>query len=105
MAKIVAEHHIPVNNICKLSDQHTWALDFYNRKPLMISSIANLRNKEGDAWVYVTDDQLQELRNLGFDWDKQYTVDQFRITRLQLKFLDPVSRKKVLRKMHLIHVY
>ncbi len=105
MAHIVEENKIPVDNIYKLSDRHTWALDFYNKNPVQISSMKKLEEKEKDTWVYVTDKELQELRNSGFDWDRQFTVDQFRITRLQAKFLDPITRKKVLKKMHLIHVY
>ncbi|MGB5821660.1 MAG: glycosyltransferase family 39 protein [Saonia sp.] len=104
MAGIVAENKIPVDNIIKLSDRHTWALDFYNRKPVGISSISDITDMH-NVWVYVTDEELVELRNIGVDWDKQYTADQFRITRLQAKFMDPATRKKVLNKMYLIHVY
>ncbi len=104
MAKIVAENHIPVDNINKLSPNHTWALDFYNKRPVKITTMEALKDKK-DIWVYVNDLQLRELNNLGFDWDKQFTETQFRITRLQAKFLDPTTRKKVLDKMHLIHIY
>ena len=40
----------------------------------------------------------------GIDWDNQITVDQFRITRLQIKFLNPDTRKEKLNKMHLVHL-
>lgn len=104
MADLVAKNDISTDAIFKLSPRHTWALDFYNQKPVEISSVADIRNKK-DFWLYVTNKELRELRNLGFDWDRQYSVDQFRITRLQAKFLDPGTRKRVLNKMHLIHVY
>lgn len=104
MAETVAENKISVDNIYKVSAHHTWALDFYNKKPVKITSIAELSNKR-NIWVYVDDLQLKELQNMGFDWDRQFTEDQFRITRLQAKFLDPASRKKILNKRHLIHIY
>ncbi len=104
MAKVISENDIPVNNIFKLSARHTWSLDFYNQKPLIISTVDKLKHVN-DVWVYATDKELKELRRQGFDWDKQHTVDQFRITRLQAKFLNPTTRKKKLNKMHLIHVY
>jgi len=104
MAETVAENNIPVDNIYKVSTQHTWALDFYNKKPVKVISIKDLGNKR-DIWVYVDNLQLKELQNMGFDWDRQFTEDQFRITRLQIKFLDPSTRKKVLNKRHLIHIY
>jgi len=104
MAETVAENNIPVDNIYKVSTHHTWGLDFYNKKPVKITSIDELANKR-NIWVYVDDLQLKELQNMGFDWDRQFTEDQFRITRLQAKFLDPATRKKVLNKRHLIHIY
>ncbi len=104
MAAIVKEEKIPVDNIYKISPMHTWSLDFYNQEPLKITSIKSIQNKK-DFWLYVTDVELERLRNNDYDWDKQYTVDQFRITRLQAKFLNSATRKKVLNKMHLIHVY
>ena len=104
MAETIAEEHIDVDNIYKISTRYTWALDFYNKKPVKISSLDAIIGKK-DFWLYVDDLQLKELQNSGFDWDKQYTEDQFRITRLQAKFLDPATRKKVLNHMHLIHVY
>lgn len=104
MAETVAENNIPVDNIYKVSAQHTWALDFYNKKPVKITSVTELSTKK-NIWVYVDDLQLKEIQNMGYDWDRQFTEDQFRITRLQGKFLDPTTRKKVLHKRHLVHIY
>lgn len=104
MAKTVKENQVPVDNIYKLSSHHTWAIDFYNQEPVKIVSFDAIKNKR-DFWIYANDIQLRELQKMGFDWDRQFTESQFRITRLQKKFLDPSTRKKVLNKMHLIHVY
>ncbi len=104
MAKTVTENNVPVDNIYKLSSHHTWAIDFYNQEPVKIVSFDAIKNKR-DFWIYANDIQLRELQKMGFDWDRQFTESQFRITRLQKKFLDPSTRKKVLNKMHLIHVY
>ena len=104
MSAIVADEGIAVNNIYKLSDRHTWGLDFYNRQPVKIISINELDNNSG-IWLYTTDKELAKLKELGFDWDRQFSVDQFRITRLQAKFLNPETRPAKLNKMHLIHIY
>ncbi|QLG46345.1 ArnT family glycosyltransferase [Costertonia aggregata] len=104
MSEKIKENNIPVDAIYKLSSEHTWALDFYNKRPVLISSIDGIKNKR-DIWLYVSDSELKELQQSGFDWDRQYTVDQFRITRLQAKFLNPSTRKKVLNKKHLVHIY
>lgn len=104
MAAKIKENGVPVDGICKLSPAHTWGLDFYNKEPVKISSIKDIEGKK-NVWVYVNDEELRELHRKGFDWDRQYSVNQFRITRLQAKFLNPNTRKKILRKMHLIHIY
>ncbi|WP_136467315.1 ArnT family glycosyltransferase [Flagellimonas onchidii] len=103
MAEKVREHNIPVDNIYKISERYTWALDFYNKKPVNIISISGLEEKP-DAWVYATDEELQKLEKAGYHWHEEITVDQFRITRLQLKFLNPHTRSKKLNKMHLVHL-
>ncbi|PCJ98337.1 MAG: dolichyl-phosphate-mannose--protein mannosyltransferase [Flavobacteriaceae bacterium] len=104
MAKIVAEKQIPVDAIYKISNRYTWALDFYNQKPVIISSLEELKNKK-DVWVYADDNELEKFQNAGFKWDEQFVVDQFRITRLQGRFLDAAKRKGILNKMYLIHLY
>ena len=94
-----------MDNIYKLSEEHTWALDFYNQEPLKITSLNSLKNSDKDIWIYVSEDELSVLYNSGYDWDREYTVNDFRITRLQARFLNPVTRKKSLNKKHLIHVF
>jgi len=93
-----------VDNIYKLGDFHTWSLDFYNQRPVSLTSIQNLKKKH-NVWLYVNETELQELHVQGFDWDRQYTRPHFRITRLSKKFLDPSTRKRTLDNMHLIHIY
>ncbi|MEN1784716.1 MAG: glycosyltransferase family 39 protein [Bacteroidota bacterium] len=105
MADLIEARNIDVNTIYKLSERHTWALDFYNRRPVQIVGLKKLQDLEGAIWVYATTEELQQLKNAGWDWDKQLTVDQFRITRLQARFLAPSTRGKVLNKMHLVHLY
>ncbi|MGB7393888.1 MAG: glycosyltransferase family 39 protein [Pricia sp.] len=104
MAQVIAEEDIPVTKIHKISDFHTWSLDFYNQQPVARTSMERLKGKR-DIWLFVNDTEIRELRQQGFDWDRQYTRSHFRITRLSAKFLNPATRKRTLDKMHLIHVY
>jgi len=103
MAQKVAQNDISVDNIYKFTERHTWALDFYNRHPVKILPLSQLETKK-DIWVYVDSKEMEALREAGLDWDEQLTVDQFRITRLQLKFLAPSTRYKKLNQMHLVHL-
>ncbi|MCE2612675.1 glycosyltransferase family 39 protein [Flavobacteriaceae bacterium D16] len=103
MADIVKEKNIPVNRIYKLSEAHTWALDFYNREPVKITSSERVIDMN-DIWVYATDKELDVLKAKGLSWEEQYATDQFRITRLQARFLNPETRKEVIRKRHLVYL-
>ncbi len=103
MATKVEEHNIPVDNIYKISKSHTWAMDFYNQEPIKIATIEELLDQE-DIWLYATDGELDLISENGLHWHQQITVDQFRITRLQLKFLNPGTRQKKLESMHLVHI-
>lgn len=104
MSKVISEKNIPVDRVYKVGKDYTWSLDFYNQFPVQITTAEGLKTKK-DVWVYVNDDEMAMLEEKGFDWDSQLSVDQFRITRLQGKFLNPNTRKKVTRKMHLLHIY
>ena len=103
MAEKVKAENIPVDEIYKINERHTWALDFYNQNPVNIVSASELK-KMKDVWVYATDKELEQLKKKGIAWDNQITVDQFRITRLQIKFLNPDTREEKLNKMHLVHL-
>ena len=103
MAREVAQKGIAIDNIYKFTERHTWALDFYNRQPVKILPLSEIKNKK-DVWVYVDSKELDTLRDAGIEWDRKVTVDQFRITRLQLKFLNPTTRSKKLNQVHLVHL-
>ncbi|TAI49375.1 ArnT family glycosyltransferase [Flagellimonas allohymeniacidonis] len=103
MAQIIHEENIPVDEIYKVSKNFSWALDFYNKKPVSILGPEELYEKH-NIWIYANDDELERLANLGYHWHDQHTVDQFRITRLQARFLNPHTRQKILNKMHLVRL-
>ncbi len=53
-------------------------------------------------WVYVNDRQRSALALAGVRWDRELGADQFRITRLQARFLNPETRENVLGKRYLL---
>lgn len=103
MARIVEEKEIPVDKIYKLSDAHTWSLDFYNKKPVSKITVESIKDRH-NIWVYATDKELDLLQKSGLSWSQQFTVEQFRITRLQGRFLNPATREMVLNKRHLVYL-
>ena len=104
MAQVIKDQNIPKDAIYKLTDEHTWALDFYNRQPVHKIAVEDL-DDTNELWVYASDEELQTLKDYGFDWNKQHTVIDFRITRLQAKFLNPATRQKTLKNKHLVHIF
>lgn len=103
MAGIVERENIPPDRIVKISERHTWALDFYNKQPVRIIALDQLKDLD-DTWVYATEEEMDLLLGNDYTWDREYSVDQFRITRLQAKFLNPDTRSRVLNRMYLLHV-
>lgn len=103
MADIVEINKIPVSDIYKISEMHTWALDFYDRYPVRKTTPEDL-HRLNDVWIYASENDLQQLKEERLLWDKEYKADQFRITRLQARFLDPSRRGDILDTMYLIHL-
>jgi len=104
MAERIRAESLGPDTLYKLSDQHTWALDFYFGKPLEIVHITDLPQASQPIWLYTDDKELEKLRDTGVRWDTEYTVDQFRISRLQGRFLNPETRSEVLRKRYLVRI-
>ena len=90
--------------IHKLGDGHSWAMDFYTGRPLIPTRADRLKS-DRVQWLYLDGKQLQELAEQGIEFDTLIRADQFRISRLQPKFLNPETRKEVLRKRYLIRVH
>ena len=103
MAGIVKDHEIPVDKIYKVSEQYSWSLDFYNRRPVTICSTEECLSKH-DIWIYASEKELETLKKKGIEWDLSYSADQFRITRLQARFMDPAKRSQVVNQMYLVHI-
>jgi len=103
MADLIEAESLEIDTLYKVSDQHSWAIDFYFGKPLEIIAVDQLPSKLV-TWVYADDKERKQLQNAGISWDREYTVDQFRISRLQARFLNPATRSEVLRKRYLLRI-
>ena len=103
MADLIERESLEIETIYKMSETHTWALDFYFGKPLQVLSGKDLPTNEA-IWLYADEKELERLQRKGIGWDREYSVDQFRISRLQARFLNPGTRSEVLRKRYLLHL-
>ena len=89
--------------IYKLGKGHTWAMDFYTMQPLIETQVKHLK-QDGVEWLYASEKQLKQLREKDISLDTILAADQFRITRLQARFLNPEHRGEVLRKRFLVRL-
>ena len=102
MAKRIEQDQIKVDRIYKWSDNHSWALDFYTQRPVQVLPEEYSTNEA--FWLYVTGKEKEKLLAQGWRWTEEIEVEQFRITRLQARFLNPRSRSDVLRSRHLLKI-
>lgn len=103
MAYQIKEAGLPTSRIYKLSEEYTWSLDFYLQDPvarIAISEVGGL----SDAWLYVGEQELEELRSMGLHVEVQMEAAQFRITRLQARFLNPETRQEILNRKYLVYL-
>jgi 4-amino-4-deoxy-L-arabinose transferase-like glycosyltransferase len=103
LAKLIKEESLDVETIFKLDQEHTWALDFYFGKPAVYREIESLPSNES-AWFFIDEKQREMLHSEGKKWDAEREVNQFRISRLQGRFLNPATREKVIRKRYLVRI-
>jgi 4-amino-4-deoxy-L-arabinose transferase-like glycosyltransferase len=103
MAELIEAESLEIDTLYKVTDQHSWALDFYFGKPLEMIAVDRLPS-ERVTWVYTDEKERNLLQDAGISWDREYSVDQFRISRLQARFLNPATRSEVLRKRYLLRI-
>ena len=103
MADLIEAESLEIDTLYKVSDQHSWALDFYFGKPLEMIAVDQFPPEKA-TWVYTDEKERNLLRDAGISWDREYVVDQFRISRLQARFLNPETRSEVLRKRYLLRI-
>ncbi len=102
----IQELNIDKNDVYRVNEKYSWALDFYNQRPtpLVTNSEIIEKNKQQDVWLYIDDLELKQLDSIGIHFDKKIEATQFRVTRLSLKFLNANTRHKVLKTKYLAHV-
>lgn len=103
LARQIGQEGLAADKICKLDAEHTWALDFYSGQPVVRVAPGELEAR-APVWLYVSEEQREQLGQKGIRWDRELAADQFRISRLQARFLNPDTRQQVVRKRYLLHL-
>lgn len=96
LAQYVNKTNLPLEKIYMLKGYESWNFDFYTRRNTPRATEDQL--KPGD-YLLVHQDNLNDVK-------RHYRIvrmeDDFRVTRLSLKFLRPKTRPEKLKKMYLL---
>ena len=98
LAEYVNRHRLAKQNIYMLTNDEAWAFDFYTKQNTPRIEQTDL--KPGNL-VVVYDGALKDFKR---PYEIVSSADNFRITKLSLKFLDPARRAGQLSKIYLIKI-
>ena len=103
MVHIIKEKDIDPNNIYMMEGSQSWTLNFYTARETPEIAVSNINNIKG-KWLFVYDKDMNKLKSKNITWDKSIEVDQFKVTRLSMSFLNPKTRNSVLGKAYLLQI-
>lgn len=105
ISELIEENNIPLEDVYIYDQNYSWTLDFYTQRNTPSLTLEQIQSSEKDFWLYTDKIQsLEELQGGNIRIQEQLTVDHFRVTKLNLKFLNPKSRKSKLRNAYLLHL-
>lgn len=81
------------------------SFNFYTHNPFTKKvTREKLTTIKNSFWVYISEDDFQEIKDLKLNIVAKKSFENYPITRLKLKFLLAKSRKEVLKKKYLIKI-
>ncbi len=81
------------------------SFNFYTHNPFTKKvTREKLTTIKNSFWVYISEDDFQEIKDLKLNIVAKKSFEDYPITRLKLKFLLAKSRKEVLKKKYLIKI-
>ncbi len=105
MSKIITEHNIDVNNIYHYENNYSWTLDYYTKRNTPTITKEEIQNSNKEIWLFVNSEKVvNQLLKDGFKIEEKLAADHFRVTRLNLKFLNPNRRVSQLSKVYLLKI-
>lgn len=101
IAKILKQNNISTNKVFTLNTRRSWSLSFYSKQLIKAISSKKLEKeiKNGD-WLFIYEDQLQELEKYDLVFTEKIDISHYRVTRLKMNFLNPNTRDQTLEKAY-----
>jgi 4-amino-4-deoxy-L-arabinose transferase-like glycosyltransferase len=105
VAKLIDQKKIPKEHLYIYDDNYSWTLDFYSQRNIPNLTTEEIKRLENDIWLYTDSSQtLEQLKEYNIRIQEKYVVDHFRVSKLNLKFLNPKSRASKLRQAYLLNI-
>lgn len=92
------------NNVYYWKDFYNSSYIFYTATPLKELTPQVMQNKTGPVWMIGDSRLLDEVKAEGYQLGKMYFVKEFKITRLDIKFMNPATRDAQLKTLVLVEV-
>ena len=96
LGKVAARNEIKAKDLYMIDGQYSWSMDWHIQGTTQKTSLMALRNKTEAFWVMVYDKHPNDIKASNWSIGKSYRVDNYRITRLNKDFINPLSRPEVL---------
>ncbi|MCG8183392.1 ArnT family glycosyltransferase [Tenacibaculum piscium] len=105
IAKIINENDsINLNDVFLYEDDFCWTLDFYTQRNTPHVTKQELKALDKEVWLVIRNVSLETIQKDGFIIDEKHQVDHFRVTKLNLKFLNPKTRNSKLSNVYLLKI-
>lgn len=102
LGKVAKSQKIQPDNIYMIDGQYSWAMDWYIQGTTQKTTLEELQNKTTPFWVFVYDKHPNEIKAANWKISKSYRVDDFKITRLNKDFINPLTRPETLKDAWLL---
>ncbi|CAL2077113.1 ArnT family glycosyltransferase [Tenacibaculum dicentrarchi] len=105
IAEIVNKNDsINLDDVFLYEDDICWIFDFYTQRNTPHLTKQTLKKMDKEVWLLIRNVSLETIKEDGFVISEKYEVNHFRVTRLNLKFLNPKTRASKLRKIYLLKI-
>ncbi|MBE7689525.1 ArnT family glycosyltransferase [Tenacibaculum piscium] len=105
IAKIINENDsINLDDVFLYEDDFCWTLDFYTQRNTPHITKQELKALDKEVWLVIRNVSLETIQKDGFIIDEKHQVDHFRVTKLNLKFLNPKTRNSKLSNVYLLKI-
>ncbi len=105
IAKKIEEEKISSEDVFIMGGNYSWVMDFYTKRNTPEISTQQLKNIKKEIWVYTSAaGTIERLKKEGIVIGETYTSDHCRVSKIDMKLLNPKTRHQRLTKVSLLKI-